>query len=134
MQRVGCFTHGTLVVGMPSETLQEILEGFEYIKEELGFTSISTFIAAAIPGSELYHDMLEQGKVTKKAAREIDTTKSKIMLANIDPKQLEEAIEKFQTEFLNIVKKRDPEEYNRKYKKLIQSGRWDENQCGGKLT
>ena len=53
---------------------------------------------------------------------------------HIDPKELEEAIEEFQTEYLNIVKKRDPEEYNRKYKKLIQSGRWDENQCGGKLT
>jgi|7_EtaG_2_1085326.scaffolds.fasta_scaffold00387_14 phosphonoacetaldehyde methylase len=128
------FTHGTLVVGMPSETLEEILDGFEYIKNELSFTSISTFIAAAIPGSELYHDMLEQGKVTKKAAREIDTTKSKILLSNLNPKQLEAAIEKFQTDFLNIVKKRDPEEYNRKYKKLIKSGRWDENQCGGKLT
>ena len=133
-RELGVFTHGTLVVGMPSETLEEILDGFEYIKNELGFTSISTFIAAAIPGSELYHDMLEQGKITKKAAREIDTTKSKIMLSNINPKQLEAAIEKFQTDFLNIVKKRDPEEYNRKYRKLIKSGRWDENQCGGKLT
>ena len=133
-RELGVFTHGTLVVGMPSETLEEILDGFEYIKNELSFTSISTFIAAAIPGSELYHDMLEQGKVTKKAAREIDTTKSKILLSNLNPKQLEAAIEKFQTDFLNIVKKRDPEEYNRKYKKLIKSGRWDENQCGGKLT
>ena len=26
------------------------------------------------------------------------------------------------------------EEYMRKYKKLIDSGRWDETQCGGKLT
>jgi len=132
-RELGVFTHGTLVVGMPGETIEEIINGFEYVKKDLHFTSVSAFIAAAIPGSELYHDMLQQKRITRKQARAIDTTKSKINI-NIDAKQLEEEIENFQTEFTDIVKTRDPEEYDRKYRKLIQSGRWDESQCGGKLT
>jgi len=133
-KELGVFAHGTLVVGMPGETLEEISEGFEYVKNDLDFTSVSAFIAAAIPGSELYHDMLDSGKISKEDAREIDTTKSKISLSNIEPKALEDMIETFQSEFLEIVKYRDPEEYQRKYSKLIKSGRWDEDQCGGKLT
>ena len=133
-RELGIFTHGTLVVGMPGETMKEIEDGFEYVKNELEFTSMSAFIAAAIPGSELYHQMLDEGKITKEDAREIDTTKSKICLSEIDPQKLEDSINKFQSDFLEIVKNRDPEEYKRKYKKLLKSGRWDENQCGGKLT
>jgi radical SAM superfamily enzyme YgiQ (UPF0313 family) len=129
----GVFTHGTLVVGMPGETIEEIKEGFDYVKSDLHFTSVSAFIAAAIPGSELYHEMLDQGRITREQARQIDTTKSKINI-NIDSNELEKEIENFQSDFMDIAKKRDPEEYMRKYKKLIDSGRWDETQCGGKLT
>ena len=129
----GVFTHGTLVVGMPGETIDEIKEGFDYVKSDLHFTSVSAFIAAAIPGSELYHEMLDQGRITREQARQIDTTKSKINI-NIDSNELEKEIENFQSDFMNIAKERDPEEYMRKYKKLIDSGRWDETQCGGKLT
>ena len=133
-RELGIFTHGTLVVGMPGETIEEIKDGFIFVKENLRFTSVSTFIAAAVPGSELYHDMLDKEKITKKEAREIDTTKSKISLSNIDSKELESVIALFQTEYLEISKTRDLAEYNRKYKKLIDSGRWDEQQIGGKLT
>lgn len=133
-RELGVFTHGTLVVGMPGETLEEIAEGFDYVKTELHFTSVSAFIAAAIPGSELYHEMLDAGKITKKDARQIDTTKAKITLSNIDPLALEEMIESFQSEYLEISRDRDPDEYLRKYSKLIETGRWDEAQCGGKLT
>ena len=129
----GVFTHGTLVVGMPGETIEEIKEGFDYVKSDLHFTSVSAFIAAAIPGSELYHEMLDQGRITREQARQIDTTKSKINI-NINSNELEKEIENFQSDFMNIAKERDPQEYMRKYKKLIDSGRWDETQCGGKLT
>ena len=44
----------------------------EYVKKHLAFTSVSTFIASAIPGSELYQEMLDQGKITKEQARNID--------------------------------------------------------------
>jgi anaerobic magnesium-protoporphyrin IX monomethyl ester cyclase len=133
-RELGVFTHGTLVVGMPGETMQEIVDGFEYVKDELEFTSVSAFIAAAIPGSELYHQMLREGKVTREEARSIDTTKAKICLSHINPRELEALIDQFQTEYTDIVKVRDPEEYERKYHKLKATGRFDEAQLGGKLT
>lgn len=119
----GIFTHGTFVVGMPGETLEDIEEGFDFIKNHLPFTSITTFIAAAIPGSELYHQALEAGLVTKEDARQIDTTRNKIHLSDIDANVLEKAVMTFQAEFTESVKQRYPEEYYRKYKRLIDEGR-----------
>jgi len=133
-RELGVFTHGTLVVGMPSETIEEIEDGFQYVKDHLAFTSVSTFIASAIPGSELYQEMLDQGKITKEQARNIDTTKVSIVQTDINLDTLESVVEKFQSDFLRVMKKRDPDEYNRKYNKLINSGRWDQDQVGGKLT
>ena len=78
--------------------------------------------------------MLDQGKITKEQARNIDTTRVSILQTDINPDTLESAVEKFQSEFMEIMKKRDPNEYNRKYNKLIKSGRWDQDQVGGKLT
>jgi radical SAM superfamily enzyme YgiQ (UPF0313 family) len=133
-RELGVFTHGTLVVGMPGETIEEIENGFEYVKNNLELTSISVFIASAIPGSELYHDMLDQGKITEEEAKKIDTSKISVNISDINPSILEESIEEFQTEFLEIIKEKYPDEYKRKYNKFIQSKSWDELQCGGKLT
>jgi anaerobic magnesium-protoporphyrin IX monomethyl ester cyclase len=131
----GIFTHGTLVVGMPGETIEDIKEGFEFVKGNLGFTSISTFIAAAIPGSELYHQALEKGLITREEAREIDTTKNKIHLSDINSEVLEKLVMDFQSEFTETARLRDPEEYQRKYKKLIDSGRLKGTEVyGGRLT
>ena len=71
--------------------------------------------------------------ITKEQARNIDTTKVSILQTDINPDTIESAVERFQSEFMQIVKNRDPNEFNRKYNKLIKSG-WDEDQCGGKLT
>ncbi len=78
--------------------------------------------------------MLDQGKITKEQARNIDTTKVSIVQTDINLDTLESVVEKFQSDFLRVMKKRDPDEYNRKYNKLINSGRWDQDQVGGKLT
>ncbi|MBS1997857.1 MAG: cobalamin-dependent protein [Cyanobacteria bacterium SZAS LIN-2] len=129
----GIFTHGTLVVGMPGETVEDIEEGFEFVLNHLPLTSISTFIAAAIPGSELYHQSLDKGLITKEDARRIDTTRSKIHLSDIPSAQLEKMVMDFQEKFTTTAKLRDPEEYARKYKKLIDMGRL-QGAYGGRLT
>tara|TARA_B100000795_G_C22467587_1_gene311734 strand:- start:169 stop:417 length:249 start_codon:yes stop_codon:yes gene_type:complete len=82
----------------------------------------------------VYQEMLDQGKITKEQARNIDTTKVSIVQTDINLDTLESVVEKFQSDFLRVMKKRDPDEYNRKYNKLINSGRWDQDQVGGKLT
>jgi anaerobic magnesium-protoporphyrin IX monomethyl ester cyclase len=60
-KELGIWIHGTLVVGMPNETLDAIKEGFNFVMNELELTSISTFIAQPIPGSELFHQALNKG-------------------------------------------------------------------------
>lgn len=129
----GIFTHGTLVVGMPGESLSDIEEGFEYVMNNLPLTSISTFIAAAIPGSELYHQALDKGLVTKEDARRIDTTRSQIHLSDIPAELLERKVMEFQEKFTSTARMRDPDEYQRKYKKLLESGRL-QGAHGGRLT
>lgn len=131
----GIFTHGTLVVGMPGETVEDIREGFDFVLDNLGLTSISTFIAAAIPGSELYHKSLDAGLITREDAYQIDTTRSKIHLSDIDAGMLENMVMDFQAKFTETAREKDPEMYFRKYGKLIQSGRMplSENN-GGRLT
>jgi phosphonoacetaldehyde methylase len=117
----GIFTHGTLVVGMPGETLEDIEEGFSFVKNNLAFTSISVFIATAIPGSELYHQALEKNLIVKEDARRVNFTKSRIHLTSLDPAVLEARVKRFYEEFTETVKKRDPEEYYRKYSNLIKA-------------
>jgi anaerobic magnesium-protoporphyrin IX monomethyl ester cyclase len=129
----GIFTHGTLVVGMPGESIEDIQEGLDFVKLNLPLTSISTFIAAAIPGSELYHKALDAGLITKENARRIDTTRATMHLSEIDSHTLESLVMRFQEEFTALARDRDPEEYQRKYGRLIAAGRL-KGAHGGRLT
>jgi anaerobic magnesium-protoporphyrin IX monomethyl ester cyclase len=131
----GIFTHGTLVVGMPGESIDDIKEGFEYVMDNLTFTSISTFIAAAIPGSELYHQALERGLIVREEAYKIDTTRSRIQLSDLDAGYLEALVMDFQKRFSEKAKTTDPAAYAKKYKKLIARGRMPVSEhYGGRLT
>ena len=129
----GIYTHGTLVVGMPGETLDDIRAGFEFVKT-LDLTSISTFIAAAIPGSELYHQVLEKGLINNKDAEAINTTKCKMLLTDIDPLVLEATVLEFQEEFSTLVKERDPELWHAKYGRLLEQNPEFDMHYGGRLT
>ena len=129
----GIFTHGTLVIGMPGETVEDIEEGFDFVKT-LELTSISTFIAAAIPGSELYHQELEKGRITRRDAEMINTTKAKIVLTDIPAEILERMVMEFQEEFSEIVKVRDPELWRAKYARLLEQDEEFDKHYGGRLT
>lgn len=129
----GIFTHGTLVVGMPEESLDDINETFGFVLNNLELTSLSTFIASAIPGSELYHKALEEGLISREEAALIDTTKCKMSLSGIDPSMLEKMVMDFQQEYTKEAMDKNPEEYERKYRRLIISGSITNNH-GGRLT
>ena len=134
-QEFGVFTHGTLVVGMPGESLEDIREGFDFVLNSLEFTSISTFIASAIPGSELFHNAIEKGLISRRDAFAIDTTKSNIRLSHIEPVILEKMVMDFQSEFTTKAMERDKDTYQRKYGKLIKAGRMPSIfSNGGRLT
>ena len=109
------FTHGTVVVGMPGETMEDIKEGLENIAFNFDFTSISTFIADPIPGSRLYNEMKE------KPDWNIDT--SVYRLSGLPKEELEDLVQKFQESYNERIKLFYPDEIERKYKGHEPEGR-----------
>lgn len=114
LERRGVLIHGTLVVGMPGETLDEIRESFDFVRD-LPFHSLGVFIAQAIPGSELYESALRAGTITPTRARVIDTARSSLQLSSIRAEELEACVEEFLHTFNREVRRRDPAAWHRKY-------------------
>lgn len=111
----GVLIHGTLVIGMPGETIADIAEGFAFV-ESLPFHSIGVFIAQAIPGSELYEISLASGAVMVESARQIDTARSRIKLSTIAQDELEKLAASFIYRMNNIIRRRDPDAWDKKYR------------------
>ena len=88
----GVLMHGTLVVGMPGESEEEIKRGFEFV-EALPFHSMNVFIAQAIPGSELFERQISTGDITYEQALHIDTAHSTLHLTHIPAPRLEGLVE-----------------------------------------
>lgn len=132
-RRLGIWTHGTLVVGMPGETLEEIRQGLGFVLEHLHFTSISTFIAQPIPGSELYHQALETGLTTRDSAWTINSTRAGMTLHGLSKTDLESITFTFQREFNTRAKLRDPIAFREKYAKFLGNGDSFEH-FSGRLT
>ncbi|MEW1870475.1 MULTISPECIES: Sden_1168 family B12-binding radical SAM P-methyltransferase [Streptomyces] len=106
--------HGTLVVGMPGETEDQVKDGFAFV-EQLPFHSINVFIAAAIPGSELFEQAVSNGTITYEGALHIDTARSTLRLTNIAAERLEELVSGFLERYNKAIYQRDPEAWERKY-------------------
>jgi anaerobic magnesium-protoporphyrin IX monomethyl ester cyclase len=110
----GVLMHGTLVVGMPGETEEDIMKGFIFV-EGLPFNSINVFIAQAIPGSELFEREVSKGTITYEGALHIDTAKSTLRLAAIETHRLEYLVEAFLDRYNRTIYARDPVAWDRKY-------------------
>jgi anaerobic magnesium-protoporphyrin IX monomethyl ester cyclase len=110
----GVLMHGTLVVGMPGESEEDIQEGMNFI-EQLPFHSMNVFIAQAIPGSELFERQMAEGTITYEGALHIDTARSTLRLSKIDAKHLEELVQNFLERYNRKIRERDPAAWERKY-------------------
>lgn len=107
------FTHGTFVIGMPGDTMEEIYEGFKLIRKTMPFTSVTTFIAFPIPGSKIYNEGIEKRWFTKERAFKINT--NKYILPELNAKEVESAVKEFQQEFNEECEYNYPDEVARKY-------------------
>lgn len=112
----GILIHATLVVGMPSETIDDINEGYRFV-QDLPLDSIGVFIAQALPGSELFETAVAAGQINRKEARIIDTARNNISLSDIDQSVLEKNVSDFLMSYNATIKLRDPESWEKKYKK-----------------
>jgi len=133
--KAGVFTHGTLVVGMPGESIESIKDSLNFVLSEFHFTSIAAFVASPIPGSMLYQEVLDKGYIrSKHDAWDTDTTRMGFN-SDIDPDDLVDLIMGFQDAFAKKARQRNPEFYDRKYDKISSSGLMDKaNNYGGRLT
>ena len=112
---LGVLMHGTLVVGMPGESEEQIKDGFAYV-EQLPFHSINVFIAQAIPGSELFERAVSNGTITYQGALHIDTARSTLRLTSIEAARLEQLVQDFLERYNRRIYERDPEAWERKYR------------------
>ncbi|WP_299491116.1 Sden_1168 family B12-binding radical SAM P-methyltransferase [uncultured Shewanella sp.] len=115
LQKREILMHGTLVVGMPGETIEEIEKGFKYV-EKLPFNSINVFIAQALPGSELFEVSLQNGSISYEGSLYIDTAQSTLKLTDIDGSTLERIVEAFLDDYNQKIYQRDPVAWKKKYK------------------
>jgi phosphonoacetaldehyde methylase len=110
----GVLVHGTLVVGMPGETIDDIHEGFAFVMS-LPFDSVAVFAAQAIPGSELFEQAVSSGTMSRAQGRIIDTSRDTGGISNMGSSLLAELIGRFLAEFNIRAKARDPTSWERKY-------------------
>ncbi|XXX81454.1 Sden_1168 family B12-binding radical SAM P-methyltransferase [Sorangium sp. So ce134] len=106
--------HGTLVVGMPGESLREIEESFRFVAG-LPFDSVGVFIAQALPGSELYEKAIVSGAITPAEANRIDSARCQMRLSDVEPEALEAAVSRFLFDYNEAIRRRDPDAWERKY-------------------
>jgi anaerobic magnesium-protoporphyrin IX monomethyl ester cyclase len=115
LQSRGILMHGTLVVGMPGETVEDIEKGFRFV-ETLPFNSINVFIAQALPGSELFETSIRNGSITYESSLYIDTARSTLKLTSIEGDVLEKLVEDFLVAYNRQIYLRDTQAWDRKYK------------------
>jgi radical SAM superfamily enzyme YgiQ (UPF0313 family) len=126
-KKCGVFTHGTVVVGMLGETINDIKSTLDYVLDNFFFTSISIFIASAIPGSELYHQVISSGLVENK--KDLWKTNTTSYQFHVERKEeIEFLVRDFQAKFTRKARDLDPDSYNRKYRRLIEKGLIDPNE------
>ena len=106
--------HGTLVVGMPGETKEDILKGFNFV-EQLPLNSLNVFIAQPIPGSELFEKALYNGILSYEEALRVDTAKSTLKLNDFEEGELEQIVEEFLARYNKQIFDRDPASWHKKY-------------------
>ncbi len=114
LKRQGILIHGTLVVGMPGETVAEIKSGFEFVMK-LPFDSLGVFIAQALPGSELFETELAKNHVSVEESQRINTARCSIDLPGVEKSELENLVHDFLQRFNREARRRDPGAWERKY-------------------
>ena len=106
--------HGFVVVGLPGETEQNILNGLEWLKG-LKFTSVSIYLAQTYPGSILYETELSKGNISEEEGTRVVKTKSAINNMEVDSEFLEKNVRKFTLDYERIMKEREPGMWSSRY-------------------
>ena len=116
--RLGISTHGTFVMGFADESLEEIESNFK-LAYKLMFDSVSFFVVAPLPGSELFNECKAKGLLKDYDVKSMDFKKSLINLSYITADELQGLIDKRMKNYNKHLLLQHPVRFFRKYGKFM---------------
>ena len=130
--------HGLFSLGYPGETKDEILETLQY-PFDVGFDSVSFFIANPMPGSELHKLCHDKGYLAKDICK-MDVKSAEIVIPEdssdfvMTREALVELVERKTTEYNEYTRKRYPEKLAIKFKQFLNRHGDQANLLLGRVT
>jgi len=118
-RKLGISSHGTFVLGIPGETTKDIKESFKYA-EDVDFDSVSFFIVAPLPGSELYDMCINMGYLDDTPFEKLDFKTAKINHPNLSPDIVEDMIKKENQRYIFRYLFKHPLKFYKKYGGFIR--------------
>ena len=85
----GAWAGGTLVIGLPGQTEEEI-KGFPLYAREIGLTGAAFGVATPFPGTEFYRDIAQEGLIVETDWSRYDEMHAVFELEHVSRKRLEE--------------------------------------------
>lgn len=115
--------HGLFIIGLPGETREEINMTFKY-PYEVGFDSISLFIANPMPGSELYQICKRKGYLVPNLKSNVKTAEMNIPTNSPDyvmpNEELTRLVEEKTREYNEFIKTQYPGRWEKKFKQFLK--------------
>jgi len=113
-KKLGISCHSTFVLGFPGEKKEDIQKSFDFAKK-VDFDSVSYFIVAPLPGSELYDMCINMGYINEMPFEKLDFKTARIDNPNLNPEEIEKMIVKENSRFIKRYFFRHPIKFFKKY-------------------
>lgn len=113
-KQLGISRHGTFVLGIPGETIEDIRESFKFASQ-VDFDSASFFIVSPLPGSELYDICLDKNYLQDVSFSQLDFKSTKINNPDLPPSMLEKLIVNENTFYITKYLLKHPMKFLDKY-------------------
>jgi len=111
---LGISCHATFVLGFPGETKEDIQKSFEFARK-VDFDSVSYFIVAPLPGSELYDMCINMGYIDEMPFEKLDFKTAKIDNIFLKREDVEKMIIKENSRFIKRYLFKHPIKFFKKY-------------------
>jgi len=113
-KELGISCHATFVLGFPGEKKEDIQKSFDFAKK-VDFDSVSYFIVAPLPGSELYDMCINMGYINEMPFEKLDFKTAKIDNPFLKREDIEKMIVKENSRFIKRYFFKHPIKFFKKY-------------------